>query len=62
MQKGRKHLFHIVNPSARPLLIGVGAFFFTSGLVFYMNNVAHIFFSGDVFFIGLVILLNTTIK
>jgi cytochrome c oxidase subunit 3 len=62
MQKGRRHLFHMVNPSARPFLIGVGAFFFTAGLVFYMNNVPHIFFSSEVFFIGLTILANTTIK
>jgi hypothetical protein len=62
MQQGRRHLFHMVNPSARPILIGIGAFFLTTGLIFYINNVAYIFFSGEVFFIGLVLLLNTTIK
>jgi hypothetical protein len=62
MQEGRKHLFHMVSPSARPLLIGFGAFFLTTGLIFYINKAACIFFPGEVFLMGFFLLLHTTIE
>lgn len=37
---GRRHLFHIVDPSPWPILSAFSAFFFLSGLAFYMHRVA----------------------
>lgn len=34
----KRHLFHIVEPSPWPLMCSFGAFFFVSGLVFYMQE------------------------
>jgi heme/copper-type cytochrome/quinol oxidase subunit 3 len=35
----RKHLFHIVDPSPWPFLTALSAFFFVTGLAFYMHRI-----------------------
>lgn len=37
----RRHLFHLVNPSPWPLLISMSAFFFVSGIAFYIHDVSY---------------------
>jgi len=51
MNSGRKHLFHIVDPSPWPIITALSAFFMLSGLAFYMHRIA---FGGYFFFFGIV--------
>lgn len=51
MNSGRKHLFHIVDPSPWPIISSFSAFFLLSGLAFYMHR---IMFGGYFFLLGLV--------
>lgn len=39
MLKTRKHLFHILPTNPWPLFVGIGLFFFTSALTFYMHGI-----------------------
>ena len=50
MHTGRRHLFHIVDPSPWPIVSAFSAFFFLSGLAFYMHR---IMFGGVFFLLGL---------
>lgn len=56
MLSGRKHLFHMVDPSPWPFVVAIGAFYFTSGLAFYMHRINYGFI---LFILGLLILLIT---
>jgi cytochrome c oxidase subunit 3 len=51
MNSGRKHLFHIVDPSPWPIITALSAFFMLSGLAFYMHRIA---FGGYFFFFGVI--------
>lgn len=50
----RKHLFHMVDPSPLPFYTGIAAFFFTSGLAFYIHRIEFGFYF---FLFGFVVLL-----
>jgi len=54
MQAGRKHLFHIVDPSPWPFITALGGFFLTSGLAFYMHRITY---GGYILVLGFFILL-----
>lgn len=41
MNRNRKHLFHMVDPSPWPLSLALGGFFLTSGLAFYMHRINY---------------------
>lgn len=41
LKNSTKHLFHLVAPSAWPLLTSFAAFFLVSGMAFYMHQVSY---------------------
>jgi cytochrome c oxidase subunit 3 len=47
MNSGRRHLFHIVDPSPWPIISAFSAFFLLSGLAFYVHRIIF----GDYFFL-----------
>ena len=49
----RKHLFHLVQPSPWPLIASIGAFFFVSGLSFYIHSIKYGFL---IFALGFIII------
>lgn len=49
----KKHLFHLVSPSPWPLIISIGAFFFTTGLAFCMHRIG---LGGYICLVGVAIL------
>ncbi len=51
MNSGRRHLFHIVDPSPWPIVSAFSAFFFLSGLAFYMHRIS---LGGYFFFFGFI--------
>jgi len=51
MNTGRRHLFHIVDPSPWPIISAFSAFFLLSGFAFYMHRIE---FGGYFFFFGLI--------
>jgi len=60
-ERRKKHLYHIVNPSVRPFICSLSLFFIPNGLIFYFFKCTPLYFSLDLFFIG-VLLLILTIK
>jgi hypothetical protein len=59
MQAGKKHLFHIVEPSFYPLQLALGVFFFVTGLAFLMHHVENGIF---IFLLGFVIIIYIAIS
>lgn len=54
MYSRKRHLFHILDPSPWPIISAFSAFFFLSGLAFYMHRIN---FGGFFFFLSFLILL-----
>ena len=54
MQVGKKHLFHIVEPSFYPLQLALGIFFFVTGLAFLMHHVENGYL---IFLLGIIMIL-----
>jgi cytochrome c oxidase subunit 3 len=52
MKEGKKHLFHIVEPSLYPLQLATGIFFFVTGLAFLMHHVENGYV---IFLLGIII-------
>jgi hypothetical protein len=58
MLHGKKHLYHIPEVSPWPLCVAIGAFFFVSGLAFFVHRV---FFGTLLLFWGMLTLLLSAI-
>jgi len=41
MNKYKKHLFHIVDPSPWPFLVSIAIFFFVSSFAFYIHRISY---------------------
>lgn len=50
MSNKRRHLFHLVNPSPWPFIVGLAVFLFVSGFAFFMHRIT---FGGIICLLGL---------
>src|ERR1700753_4097575 len=41
MSNKRRHLFHLVNPSPWPFIVGLAVFLFVSGFAFFMHRISY---------------------
>jgi cytochrome c oxidase subunit 3 len=54
MQEGKRHLFHVLEPSFYPVQLALGLFFFVTGLGFLMHHVENAIV---IFLLGIIIII-----